>query len=175
MLRRWQILAALGFILVLSKHASADEETLRHRRAEDALLGRDYPGALRDYQWLADNGRKPPYPHWASYTLGYMHMKGQGVLQNYEEAVKWFKKSAVGNTHAQHALALMYAQGLGVKKSNIFAHMWANIAASESMGDSQAESANLRDLIEKQMSATDIARAQNLARICAAKKYINCD
>lgn len=41
----------------------------------------------------------------AEYWLGVCYAKGQGVLQNEEEAIKWYQKSATqGCPHAQRAL-----------------------------------------------------------------------
>ena len=45
----------------------------------------------------------------AQYNLALMYYKGEGVPQNYEEAIKWYNKAAEqGNIKAQYNLALMY-------------------------------------------------------------------
>ena len=52
---------------------------------------------------------------WAQYNLGVSYANGEGVVQNYVEAVKWYRKAAEqGYAQAQFNLALMYARGGGV-------------------------------------------------------------
>ncbi|NBP30774.1 MAG: sel1 repeat family protein, partial [Flavobacteriia bacterium] len=48
----------------------------------------------------------------AQYNLGQNYEKGDGVKQNYAEAVKWFRKSAEqGNAWSQSELGVCYYQG----------------------------------------------------------------
>ena len=59
-----------------------------------------------------------------------MYANGQGVTQDYAEAVKWFKLAAAqGYASAQYNLGLMYANGQGVTQDYVIAHMWSNLAA----------------------------------------------
>ena len=45
----------------------------------------------------------------AQYNLGSMYYNGRGVLQDYEEAVFWYRLSAEqGDAYAQRNLGLMY-------------------------------------------------------------------
>jgi TPR repeat protein len=47
-----------------------------------------------------------------------MYDYGQGVIQNYQEAVKWYEKSASqGNNYAKAYLGRMYYHGFGVEKN----------------------------------------------------------
>lgn len=49
------------------------------------------------------------------YRLGLMYYHGQGVPQDYKEAVKWFKKSAdQGYANAQCSLGICYRKGEGI-------------------------------------------------------------
>ena len=99
------------------------------------------------------------------------YRKGEGVIQDYETAVKWLKLSAEqGNTIAQKNLGQMYEKGWGVSQNNIYAHMWGNISASEGNWDG----IELRDRVAKKMTPADISKAQNLARKCVAKNYKGC-
>ena len=51
----------------------------------------------------------------AQLNLGLMYDEGQGVLQDYKEAVKWYRLAAEqGYSKAQYNLGLMYYKGLGV-------------------------------------------------------------
>lgn len=60
-----------------------------------------------------------------------MYLSGEGVIQDYKEAAKWYTKAAEqGNAKAQFNLALMYANGEGVIQDDVYAHMWLNIASS---------------------------------------------
>ena len=82
----------------------------------------------------------------AQYNLGIMYASGLGVIQAYNEAVKWFRlSSSQGNAQAQEIYGLMYASGRGVTQDYVRAHMWLNISASS--GDKNAE-ANL-DIVAK--------------------------
>jgi uncharacterized protein len=102
----------------------------------------------------------------AQYNLGVMYSKGQGVLQDDKEAVKWYRKAAEqGNAEAQFNLGLLYEKGQGVPKDYVMAHMYYNIAAVS--GNTIA--IENRGLIEKEMTATQIAEAQKLAREWVSK------
>ena len=108
----------------------------------------------------------------AQYNLGFMYSNGQGVIQDYAEAVRLYKLSAAqGDASAQFNLGLMYAQGQGVLQNNVQAHMWFNIAAVK--GDKAA--VKNREFFENKMTAEQIAQAQKLAKECQARNYKNCD
>ena len=108
----------------------------------------------------------------AQYNLGIMYASGLGVIQDYNEAVKWFRlSSSQGNAQAQKIYGLMYASGRGVTQDYVRAHMWLNISASS--GDKNAE-ANL-DLVAKKMTPTQIEKAQEMAQRCMKSNYKNCD
>jgi uncharacterized protein len=55
-------------------------------------------------------------------------------------------------------------------QDNVYAHMWFNIAASN--GDTDA--VKNRDIAAKNMTSSQMAEAQKLARACVAKKYKGC-
>jgi hypothetical protein len=65
----------------------------------------------------------------------------------------------------------MYYKGQGVIQDDIYAHMWWNIAASS--GESTDAFKN-RDAVAKQMTPSQIAEAQTLARECVRKDYKGC-
>ena len=63
-----------------------------------------------------------------------MYEDGQGVPQDYKQAVKWYTKAAEqGDADAQSNLGVMYANGQGVPQDNVSAHMWFNLAAANGM------------------------------------------
>ena len=87
-------------------------------------------------------------------------------------AVRWYRMAAEqGTASAQYTLGLMYAIGSGVLKDATLAHMWLNIAGAN--GSEIAR--EWRDTIEDDMTATQIARATELARTCMDSGYENCE
>ena len=74
----------------------------------------------------------------AQNTLGWMHAKGDGVVQSYVEAVRWYKKAAKqGDANAQLNLGSMYENGDGVAQSHAEALRWYRKAAEQ--GDAGAQ------------------------------------
>lgn len=142
-----------------------------NRTAFGAYNRGDYQTAFRQFSVLAAQGSAQ-----AQYMLGFMYADGEGVTQDYREAVRWYRLSAEqGYGLAQFNLGLMYGLGQGVTQDFVYSHMWFNIAAATSSGADAAEAANLRDkTAAKKMTAAQIARAQELARLCVAKNYKGC-
>ncbi len=61
-------------------------------------------------------------------NLGIEYEKGEGVPQDYTEAVKWYYLAAgQGDASAQLNLGYMYEKGLGVPKNYAEAHKWYNL------------------------------------------------
>ena len=70
----------------------------------------------------------------AQYNLGLMYENGQGVLQDYKEAIKWYKKSAEqGDKHAQSNLGRMYRYGWGVSRDYKETVRWYRLAAEQGL------------------------------------------
>ena len=68
----------------------------------------------------------------AQNDLGICYFKGQGVTQDYVEAVKWYRKSAEqGNADAQYNLGFCYENGHGVTKDLNEAIEWYRKAAQQ--------------------------------------------
>ena len=83
---------------------------------------------------------------------------------------EWKPLGEQGVALAQYTLGLMYELGYGVPQDYVYAHMWANISASN--GGENAVKA--RDLLEQIMTSADISAAQKLTRECVAKNYKGC-
>ena len=99
--------------------------------------------------------------------MGTLYDKGKGVLQDYKEAVKWYRLSAEqGDVQAQYNLGLMYADGLGVLQDHVSAYMWWNLAGSK--GDKNA--VTNKNTVEKDMTPQQIEKAQEMARNWKPKK-----
>jgi TPR repeat protein len=105
-------------------------------------------------------------------NLGFMYDNGEGVPQDYAEAVKWYRMAAEqGDASAQYNLALMYASGEGLPQDYATAHMWFNISSAK--GHENAGSN--RDIAAGQMLPADISMAQQRARVCMETNYQDCD
>ena len=95
-----------------------------------------------------------------------MYYNGQGVPQNYAEAMKWYRKAAQqDHASAQNNLGLMFSEGHSMPPDNVQAHMWYNLAAAN--GPDIA--AMNRDIIAAKMTSADVSTAQRLARDWLAK------
>jgi len=82
-------------------------------------------------------------------------------------------RHAAGQEHqnAQLMLGVMYASGEGTTQDYVRAHMWLNLAASN--GDKNAR--ERREKLAKEMTPSQIADAQKMARDCEKKNYKNCE
>lgn len=68
----------------------------------------------------------------AQLCLGYMYRDGEGVEQDYEEAVKWYRKSAEqGNAIGQVGLGDLYENGHGVEQNPEEAFKWFRKSAEQ--------------------------------------------
>ena len=122
--------------------------------------------AVKLYRLAAEQGIA-----YAQINLGLMYANGEGVLQDDKEAVKWYRLAAEqGNADGQFYLGVMYGLGKGVVQDNVYRYMWFNIAASEGNQIARA----YKDIIAKEMTPSQIAEAQKLARECVAKDYKGC-
>lgn len=132
--------------------------------------GGDYEKAAKLYSPLAKDGNAE-----AQYTLGMMYRAGRGVPHDYKEARKWYLLAAEQGHHlAQFYLGWIYAGGKGVPKDFVRAHMWINIAIANASGEAKKEFIVDRDSLAKSMTADQIAKAQELAKKCTAKKLKGC-
>ncbi|MBS0649271.1 MAG: SEL1-like repeat protein [Verrucomicrobia bacterium] len=74
----------------------------------------------------------------AQYSLGLCYANGQGVAQDYKEAVKWYHKAAEqGYAYAQHNLGVCYGNGQGVAKDHQEAAKWFQKAAEKGNATAQ--------------------------------------
>ena len=62
---------------------------------------------------------------YAQNNLGWMYYKGEGVRQDYKQAVQWFRNAAEqGVDEAQFYLGIMYYKGHGVRQDLALAQEW---------------------------------------------------
>jgi len=89
-----------------------------------------------------------------------MYHDGQGVPQDYAEAVRWYRKATEQNyAAAQFNLGGMYYDGLGVPKDYVQAYKWFNLAATRDEGAREA-----CNTLAKLMTSEQIAEAEKLSR-----------
>jgi uncharacterized membrane protein YhaH (DUF805 family) len=68
----------------------------------------------------------------AQSKLGLMYAAGDGVMQNFQEAFKWFQKAAnQGDVNAQYNLGVMYHNGEGTEQNYQEAAKWYQKAAGQ--------------------------------------------
>jgi TPR repeat protein len=124
--------------------------------ADAAWERRDFATALPLLRPLADQGNAD-----AQMKLGFMYVTGEGIPQNYVEAVKWFHLAAdQGQANAQCFLGLIYFEGHGVPQDYVSAYMWLSLAAAGGIEDA----AEYRHALTAKMTPTQVAEAQRLAR-----------
>src|SRR5205823_3903659 len=74
----------------------------------------------------------------AQAKLGSMCSHGQGVPQDYAEALRWYRKAAdQGNANGQDGLAFMYSDGQGVPQDYAEALRWYRKAADQGNANGQ--------------------------------------
>jgi TPR repeat protein len=100
------------------------------------------------------------YPD-ALYKLCEMSERGQGLPQDYQEALRWCGLAAEhGHGRAMFLLGRLYHTGHGVHEDLVRAHMWYNLATANGYDLGK----RWRDRLADDMSPAQIAEAQKLAR-----------
>ena len=94
------------------------------------------------------------------------------MIGDYDTAlIEWRLRAEAGSVTAQANLGDMYEMGAGVTQSNILAHQWYNLAASN--GDATAR--ERREALAIKMTSLEISKAISLARKCMASGYSECE
>ena len=83
---------------------------------------------------------------------------------------EWKPLAEQGHVNAQHNLGVMYYKGKSAIHDNVYAHMWWSIAASQGQ---KIASKYLR-VVTKEMTPSQIEKAQDFARECVKKNYKGC-
>lgn len=161
-----QALLACVCIFASAGQATADSISDANRTYEAG----DYEKAAKLYNPLAKGGNAE-----AQYNLGMMYRAGRGVPRDMNEAMKWYRLAAEqGHPLAQFNLGWMYASGKGVPQDYVRSHMWFNIAIANAGSEARKEFIVDRDSLAASMTAAQIAKAQELAKKCTAKKFNGC-
>jgi TPR repeat protein len=75
----------------------------------------------------------------SQFDIGHMYFHGEGVPQNYTEALLWFRKAAdQGNAKAQYGIGYMYHNGKGVPQNNAEALRWNLLSAKQGYAKAQS-------------------------------------
>ena len=101
----------------------------------------------------------------AQNNLGGSCATGEGVPQDDDEAVVWFRQAAEqGHAGAQFNLGVSYATGNGVPQDNVEALMWHILADFRSTGKARERTEPARNGVAAQMTPADISEANRRAR-----------
>ena len=74
----------------------------------------------------------------SQFSVGIMYDLGQGVPQNYTEALKWYGRSAnQGNAAAQNNLGILYLQAQGTPQNFSQAARWFQLSANQGYAPAQ--------------------------------------
>ena len=96
----------------------------------------------------------------AQFNLGEMYDSGDGVTQNYAEAMKWFRLAAdQGYAEAQNNVGTMYGNGRGVQQNYTEAYTWLSIAAA---GGYDTANQNL-NIVAEELTPEELSQAQQRA------------
>jgi len=100
------------------------------------------------------------------YELAKLYAEGEGVEQNWVEAVKWYRKAAEqGHDLAQFKVGLSYQNGKGVPQSDTEAYVWLNISSENGAPlNGRGRAGKLADEIRVSLSASQLEQAENIAK-----------
>lgn len=148
---RWLVLPALLMVI-----AGAEVAVAACPLAVDSAGNYSPAEHVRCLREAAEKGRVL-----SQHLLGLSYFVGDETPQDYQEAAKWFLRSAnQGHPTSQFMLSSMYVSGHGVPKDVVRAQMWLILSAAQ--GNVYAVQA--RNLLEEQMTPAQIAEAQKSAR-----------
>ena len=135
------------------------------------FIGRNWvrmnPGGNQAIYALVEKAAKMGNPR-AQFSLGLMNyrigdLSFDATSGNLDEALTWYRRAAEqGDVDSEIVLALAYAKGIGVARSEVEAYKWYDLAAS------LAKYADVKDDVIKRRD--ELARAMSPAQIDEAKK-----
>jgi hypothetical protein len=116
-------------ILCLAAICGAAFWWLTHKKAEEQKLA----AQVKATRALAEQGDAQ-----AQYRLGRMYHYGQGVPQDNDEVLRWYRKAAdQGYAAAEYGVGYMYMYGLGVQSDYTEAVRWCRKAADQGYAKAQ--------------------------------------
>jgi len=141
-----------------------EEFSFAHRDVAEGIY--DYAEAERLYRKAAEQGNASAQCQLADiYRSSKQYNWFPNVAQDHVEAVKWYRKAAErGDARAQSELGGAYANGRGIAQNYVLAHMYYDLAASNSSSEDRELFAKARDEVAGKITPAQIAEAQRLAR-----------
>jgi hypothetical protein len=89
-----------------------------------------------------------------------MYRNGQGVAQNYSQAVDWYRKAGTqGHSNSLNNLGVFYEFGQFSAKNLVLAHVFYNLATVN--GDEKNK--ENRDRVTRQLTLAELNKAQEIA------------
>lgn len=139
----------------MTEHGSAEDQYNLGMQYEHALP-HDHREAVRWYRMAAVQRHVGAF-----YRLCALSDVGRGMPQDYQEALRWCHLAAdQGHGPAMFVIATYHEEARGVPKDFVQAYQWYNLAAAHGHEDG----AKWRDRLARDMTPTQIAQAQFLAR-----------
>jgi len=156
-----QATAAALLILTSGAHAGAWEDGYADYQRKD------YAAAVAKWRGVAQSGNRE-----AQSLVGIMYFQGQGVPQDYPQAIKWLHMAAAqGEPKAMFKLGSMYANGQGFTRDHQRAAMWFVMAAES--GNPKAEKELAKSAAE--LSDSQLAAAKRMAQTCIKREFQGCE
>ena len=102
----------------------------------------------------------------AAVVIGLSACAGAGPNPNARRPTvdELFALADQGDAQAQYALANRYADGDGIQRDNVLAHMWFGLAAERLTGEERYEAIRARQRLDDEMFRHQIAESDRLAR-----------
>ena len=98
-------------------------------------------------------------------SLGRTRPRTRPTSAKLTESSRWWRLAAdQGFANAQYELGIKYDEGQGVPQDYVQAHMWFNLAASRSTGESRERAVRGRDQAADELTPAALNEAQRLAR-----------
>ena len=133
-----------------------DQYNLGMRYERGITVPQSYSDAVHWYRLAAMQGYRE-----GQYKLCELSERGQGLPQDYQEALRLCGLAAEqGHGRAMFIIGRLYHTAHGVPHDLVRAHMWYNLATAHGYEDGK----KWRDRVADDMSASEIAEAQKLAR-----------
>jgi len=133
-----------------------DQYNLGHRYEKGMGVTQSYTEAAHWYRLAAMQGYRD-----GQYKICELSERGQGVPQDYQESLRWCGLAAdQGHGRAMFVIGRLYHTAHGVPHDLVRAHMWYNLATAHGYDEGK----RWRDRIADEMSPSQVAEAQKLAR-----------
>ncbi|NJM30742.1 MAG: sel1 repeat family protein [Rhizobiales bacterium] len=138
-----------------------------HRKGVDGAGIRQDPAyAVQTYLKLATTYGHPA----AQYSLGTMHIKGEGVRENPQQGLKWLMAAARKRYALSEAyLGDLYWEGRLVRQDRTRGYMWYILAQEALRNDDHPEIAQRYERMQEQITEDERLEAEARARIWAER------